>query len=56
MSRLLVAAESQTMPYVVGESPRMREIYTIIRKAAPWDANVCIEGENGTGKELIARA
>ena len=56
VSRLLVAAESQTMPYVVGESPRMREIYTIIRKAAPWDANVCIEGENGTGKELIARA
>jgi two-component system nitrogen regulation response regulator NtrX len=43
------------MPYVVGESTRMREIYTIIRKAAPWDANVCIEGENGTGKELVAR-
>ena len=55
MSRLLVA-ESQSMPYVVGESPRMREIYTIIRKAAQWDANVCIEGENGTGKELVARA
>jgi DNA-binding NtrC family response regulator len=55
VSRLL-AAESQSMPHVVGESPRMREIYTIIRKAAPWDANVCIEGENGTGKELIAGA
>ena len=48
--------DSQAMPYVVGESARMREIYTIIRKAAPWDANVCIEGENGTGKELVARA
>jgi len=48
--------DSQSMPYVVGESTRMREIYTIIRKAAPWDANVCIEGENGTGKELVARA
>jgi DNA-binding NtrC family response regulator len=34
----------------------MREVYTIIRKAAPRDANVCIEGENGTGKELVARA
>jgi DNA-binding NtrC family response regulator len=43
-------------PDVVGDSARMREIYTIIRKAAPWDASVCIEGENGTGKELVARA
>jgi hypothetical protein len=30
---------SPAMPYMVGESARMREIYTIIRKAAPWDAN-----------------
>ena len=51
-----VVVDGQSMPYVVGESTRMREIYTIIRKAAPWDANVCIEGENGTGKELVARA
>jgi DNA-binding NtrC family response regulator len=51
-----VAVDKEAMPYVVGESTRMREIYTIIRKAAPWDANVCIEGENGTGKELVARA
>ena len=55
MSRV-VAVASDSMPYVVGESSRMRDIYTIIRKAAPWDANVCIEGENGTGKELVARA
>jgi DNA-binding NtrC family response regulator len=55
VSRAL-AVDSQAMPYIVGESTRMREIYTIIRKAAPWDANVCIEGENGTGKELVARA
>ena len=55
MSRAL-AVDSQAMPSIVGESTRMREIYTIIRKAAPWDANVCIEGENGTGKELVARA
>jgi two-component system NtrC family response regulator len=34
----------------------MGEIYTVIRKAAAWDANVCIQGENGTGKELVARA
>ena len=46
--------DSPARPYVVGESAGMREIHTIIRKAAPWDANVCIEGENGTGKELVA--
>jgi len=55
VSRAL-AVDSQAMPYIVGESARMREIYTMIRKVAPWDANVCIEGENGTGKELVARA
>jgi len=34
----------------------MREIHKIIQKASSWDANVCIEGENGTGKELVARS
>lgn len=43
-------------PYIVGESPRMREIYEIINKVARVDVNVSIFGENGTGKELIARA
>lgn len=56
VSRVVAVNNTEAMPYVVGESTRMREIYTIIRKAAPWDANVCIEGENGTGKELVARA
>jgi DNA-binding NtrC family response regulator len=44
------------VPYVVGQSARMREIEAIIRKAAPSDASVCVQGENGTGKELVARA
>jgi DNA-binding NtrC family response regulator len=33
----------------------MREVYELIRKAAPTDANVLVLGENGTGKELVAR-
>ena len=47
---------NEELPYIVGESARMREIHAIIQKAASWDANVCIEGENGTGKELVARS
>jgi DNA-binding NtrC family response regulator len=47
---------SDDQPYIVGDSARMREIHTIINKASAWDANVCIEGENGTGKELVARS
>ena len=42
-------------PYIVGESAPMREIYAVIEKVAQGDAHVCIYGENGTGKELIAR-
>jgi DNA-binding NtrC family response regulator len=39
----------------IGESPQMKEILSTVRKVAPTDANVLILGENGTGKELIAR-
>jgi two-component system response regulator HydG len=40
----------------IGESPAMRGIYEAVRKVAATDANVLITGENGTGKELVARA
>lgn len=40
---------------MVGSSARMIEIYKTISKVAPTDATVLIEGETGTGKELIAR-
>lgn len=41
---------------IVGESPAMRATLSMAERAAQSDANVCIVGENGTGKELIARA
>src|SRR5262245_32113694 len=41
---------------MVGESPRMREIYQKIARLAPSDSTVLIRGESGTGKELAARA
>src|ERR1700681_178395 len=40
---------------MIGRSPRMVEIYKQISKVAPTDATVLIEGETGTGKDLIAR-
>ena len=41
---------------MIGHNEKMRQIYEIIRTAAPSDASVLIEGESGTGKELIATA
>jgi Nif-specific regulatory protein len=41
---------------MVGESPRMREVFQFIAKVAPSEATVLIRGESGTGKELVARA
>ncbi len=40
---------------VVGTSPAMNKVYSVIEKVASTDANVLILGENGTGKELIAK-
>jgi DNA-binding NtrC family response regulator len=40
---------------MIASSPRMIEIYKTISKVAPTDATVLIEGETGTGKELVAR-
>jgi DNA-binding NtrC family response regulator len=40
----------------LGESDVMQEIFYKIQKIAPTDANILILGENGTGKELIAKA
>ena len=41
---------------IIGRSPSMMDVFQTIEKVAATDANVLILGENGTGKEMIARA
>ncbi|HNW56305.1 MAG TPA: sigma-54 dependent transcriptional regulator [Bacteroidales bacterium] len=41
--------------YIIGTSPQLMHVLAMVRKVAKTDANVLITGENGTGKELIAR-
>ena len=45
---------SETSP-IIGNSKALTEVLSLVQRAAPTDANVLILGENGTGKELIAR-
>jgi two-component system response regulator HydG len=50
-----LAAATLTGRELIGTSARMLRVFDTVRRAAPTDANVLILGENGTGKELVAR-
>ena len=47
---------SQPFRDIIGQSAALKEVFSLIDKVAKTDANVLILGENGTGKELVARA
>ncbi len=47
--------EKYSFPNIVGHHPRMQEIFEIISRVAETDATVLVQGESGTGKDLIAK-
>jgi two-component system response regulator HydG len=51
----LAAATTHQESGMIGSAPAMRKVFEAIRRTAPTGANVLILGENGTGKELVAR-
>jgi len=48
--------ESQGIPAIIGEHPKIKEVFRVINKIAPTGSTVLIYGESGTGKELVAKA
>lgn len=54
--QLLEEQISQPFRDIIGNSPAIKEVFALIDKVAATDANILILGENGTGKELVARA
>jgi DNA-binding NtrC family response regulator len=54
-NRALVAASTGSEPTLLGNSPAMQTVASLIARTAPTEANILIMGENGTGKELAAR-
>lgn len=50
------SAKSGSTAAILGESEAMQDIFHKINKIAPTDANILILGENGTGKDLVAKA
>jgi len=54
-NRALLEAATTSGKTIIGSSAQMQAVLSVVERAAPTDANVLILGENGTGKELIAR-
>ena len=51
----IVPSRNDRCAGLIGGNPRMREIYSIIEKIAPTATTIVIDGETGTGKEVVAQ-
>lgn len=54
-NKTLQAETNRQATHIVAESKAMKQVLELVKRVAPTDANVLITGENGTGKEVIAR-
>jgi transcriptional regulator with GAF, ATPase, and Fis domain len=52
----LPPSQARRFGELVGESLAMREVFAVLERVAAGDATLLVEGETGTGKELVARA
>ena len=51
-----LSGQNEDLPEMIGQSASMQEVFATIRKLSDTDANILILGENGTGKDLVARS
>ncbi|MFW5758292.1 MAG: sigma-54-dependent transcriptional regulator [Bacteroidota bacterium] len=54
--KLILEQGHQPFSHIIGQSDAMMQVLNTVQKVAKTDANILILGENGTGKEVIARA
>ena len=51
-----LSGQDKEVPLMIGQSKAMQEVFMTIRQLSDTDANILILGENGTGKDLVARS
>ena len=56
LKKQVTALNREPVEEMIGKSEAMQEVFEVINKLSDTDANILILGENGTGKDLVARA